>query len=373
MEKVENLFFDKIIKEASLGNIDCDFFVPICFGTKELINNEYVDLTVPSNFDNAMIPTLLIKDRKKIVESIYDYVSLAKEFYSDDVRLMDVSCKEKYIISSLLSNALVTDFNDISNLFERHTNFISDSSMNIFEESTNIGYSNILKSNIFVKLNKESIVQETPYGLDIWLEDDNSEVLYDFPTIRFGIDQDKAYIYAFQKKPNAKTDKKIERILRKVGEGFDESNTERDPIENPENLYSINPWSLIALSIAIPLIKNNSNVSSFVAPYFLINRWNSLGISYELIKTMQPDNIEFINKKEEQLLKHDELQRNITDKFIRTFRRMEHHFSNINITSNQLDTDSCLHVAVGEEYKCNNSLLNEVYTLANSNNKNKTR
>ncbi len=297
MKKIEKIFFEDIIKEASSGNIDCDFFVPICFGTKELVDNRYVDLTKAKDFDNAMIPTLLVKDRNQIVESIYDYVELAKDFYSDDIRLNDVSCKEKYIISSLLSNALVTDFSDIDGLFKRHTRFMNDQTMLDFIEPTNIGYSNILKSNIVVKLNKESIVQETPYGLDIWLEDENNQVVYDFPTVRFGIDEDKAYIYAFQKKTDGKTDKKIERILRKIGEGFDESNTDRDPIENPENLYSINPWSLVALSIAMPLIKNNSNVSSFVAPYFLVNRWNAVGISYDILKEKYKDNEGFLKKK----------------------------------------------------------------------------
>ncbi len=52
---------------------------------------------------------------------------------------------------------------------------------------------------------------------------------------------------------------------------------------------------------------------------------------------------------------------------------MEHHFSNISITSHQLDVDSCLHLQVSDEYNCNNTLLNETYTLANNcTTKNKT-
>lgn len=374
MEKYEKIFFEEIVKDASVGDINCGFLVPICFGTRELVNGEYVDLGIPKDFGNMIIPTLLIKDRDKVVESIYEYVNLAKEFYKDEIILDYVDNKEKYIIASLLSNTLTSDFNDIDLLFKRHSNFISDNTMLDFLEVTNLGYCDILKSNVVVKLNKQSIVQETPYALDIWLEDDDEEILYKFPSVRFGIDVDKAYIYAVQRSENDIVNKKIERILRKVGEGFDEKNSDKDPVENPENLYSINPWSLVALSIAIPLIKNNSNVKEFVAPYFLVNRWNAPEVSYNIMKEKYPDNYKALQKKEEQILKQDIIQRNITDKFIRNFRRLEHHFSNFNIVSYQLENDSCLHLQIDNEYNCNNTLLSEVSNLSNSyNNKNKTK
>ena len=243
-------FYNEIIKEAATGYIDCDFFIPICFGTRELVNNELVDITIAREFPNAMVPTLIIKDREKLNSSIIRYVNLAKDFYKDDKRLMDVSNKDKYIIASLLSNVLVNDFNDFNNLFERNSNFLEDKSLEEFENPVNIGYVDKLKSNVIVKIAKQSIVEESPYGMKISLADDNDEIIYKFPTIRFGIDNNKAYIYAIQQEDTVEN-KKIERLLRKVGEGFDEKNSEKDEIENPENLYSVSPWSLVALSIFI--------------------------------------------------------------------------------------------------------------------------
>lgn len=369
MKKIEDIFYDEIVKEAANGAIDCGFIMPICFGTKELKNNEIVDVAIAKDFENTMIPTLLIKDRNKLSESINKYVSLAKTFYRDDPRLDDTTDKEKYIISKLLVNTLVTDFSDISNLFDRYSDFLNDKSLDSFIEPKNIGYSSILKSNIMVSLEKQSIVEETPNAFSISLVDNDENILYKFPDIRFGISKDKAYIYAVQTKDNNEN-KKIERILRKTGEGFDEKNTERDPVSNPENLYSVSPWALVALSIAIPIIKNYTGATEFLVPYFLVNRWNSLEISYSLLKEKYKDQTntpfveQLLNKKEVQISTHEDTQRNVTDKFIRNFRRLDHHFSNINIDSFQLEMDSCLHFKVEDNYICNNSLLNEVYSIA---------
>lgn len=364
-------FYNEIIKEAAIGFVDCDFFMPICFGTRELVNNELRDITNARYFSNAMIPTLIIKDREKLNRSITKYVDLAKDFYKDDIRLEDVSNKDKYIITSLLSNILVADFNDLDNLFTRHSNFLENKSLEEFESPVNIGYIDKLNSNVVVQITKQSIVEETPYGMEISLQDDNNKIIYKFPTIRFGIDNNKVYIYAVQQ-DDIVENKKIERLLRKVGEGFDEKNSERDEIEYPENLYSVSPWSLVALSIFIPIMKNYTNVDEFVAPYFLVNRYNAVEISYEILKEKYKDNIEderiqrMIKKNEDAVNSHDELQRNITDKFIRNFRRLDHHFENIDVDMFPLEQDSMIHFKVGNGLECNNSLLKEVYIVSNS-------
>lgn len=372
MDKIEEIF-DEIIKEAAIGRIDCDFFMPICFNTVMVEGNSYKEITVSDTFNNTMLPTVIIKDKEKLINSISDYIEVAKSFYNNDKRVNDTSCPEKYIISSLLSNTLTTDFNDLDRLFRRGKSFILDESLSMFDEVQNIGYSSVLKSNIMVQRNKQSIAQETPYGIDIHLEDNDGSILYKFPTIRYGVDEDKVYIYSIQGDTTLNNNKKIERVLRKVGEGFDEKNENRDPVENPENLYSINPWSLVALSIFIPLIQNDTSINKIVAPYFLVHRYNAIEVSYAYLKEKYKDIPLLLSKKEEQVNRIDEIQRNITDKFLRTFRRLDHHFSNINITSFELDMDGCLHLQTNDEYSCNNTLLNDVYTIANDyNSKNKS-
>lgn len=362
-----NVFYDEIIKEAALGKIDCGFLIPICFDTKILKNNELERKTNAKYFYNVMSPTLIIKNEEKLNQSMINYINLAKKFYSQDVRLLDSPNPEKYILSSCLVNALPGDFNDISNLFERYSNFIMDSSLNDFFKTQNIGYSDILKSSINVTLQKQSIVEETPYAFRMELiSDDNQK--YILPDVRFGISDGKCYIYAIQNMDKDCKNKSIERRMRKVGEGFDEKNSSKDPILEPENLYSVGPWDLISLAIAIPLIKNYSDVNEFVAPYFLVNRWNAVEISYQLLteKYNKDLNNPIIQKRLEKIKNHDIIQRNVTDKFIRSFRRMEYHFDNIEVDSFPLEMDSTLHFKVGEDVICNNSLLTEIYSLSNN-------
>ena len=302
MDNIEQIFFEEIIKEAATGYIDCGFFVPICFSTKELVNGQIREITNAKSFDNTMIPSLVIQDRQQLTNDIASYLEVAKNFYQLDPRVNDSNNKSKYIIVSLLANTLVTDFTDLSKLFKRHTNFILDDSLIDFVGGKNIGYSDMLKSNIIVSLDKQSVVEETPYGINIRLEDDLGNTIYDFPTIRYGISDNKAYIYAIQGKKHAITNKKIERILREK--------------------YK--------------------------------NQMSSLKVK------------SFIERKREQVESHDTVQRNITDKFIRSFRRLDHHFDNITIESFQLDIDSSLHFKVDSECKCNNALLSEVYNLSNN-------
>lgn len=370
MENVENIFYNEIIQEAATGYVDCDFFIPICFETKELKNNVLESITTAKYFPNVMTPTLLIKDRTHLTDSIRQYVELAREFYKNDARLIDMDehTKDKYIISSLLANTLVTDFNDIDSLFVRHSNFLKDDSFFKFLEPQNIGYSSILESNVMVEVEKQSIVEETPYGLKLSLQDEQGNTTYVFPIIRFGISDNKAYIYAVQGMED-NNNKKIERKLRKIGEGFAEGEEEKDPVNYPENLYSVSPWAIAALSIAVPFIRRHSGIEEFVAPYFLVNRWNAVEISYEILKEQykgreEEDKIKkVLSRKEEMVVHHDDIQRNITDKFIRNFRRLDHHFSNINIDSFPLEMDSSLHFTVDSSLQCNNHLLEELYLL----------
>lgn len=360
-----NIFYDEIMTEASTGKIDCGFLIPICFDTKILKGTELESVTEAKYFYNVMTPTIIIKNEDQFNKSMSRYLDLASAFYSSDIRVADSSNQGKYILSSCLVNALPGDFNDISELFKRYSNFVSDSSLVDFLETKSIGYSSILKSNINVTLEKQSIVEETPYAFHIELVDDE-EKKYTLPDVRFGISDGKCYIYAIQNMDNDSKDKSIERRMRKVGEGFDEKNSSRDPVSEPENLYSVGPWDLLSLATVIPLIKSYANIDEFVAPYFLVNRWNAVEISYQLLTEKYKDDLDnsVVKKRLEKVKSHDSVQRNITDKFIRSFRRMAHHFSNIEIDAFPLEMDSALHFKVGDELNCNNSLLTEVYSLA---------
>ena len=74
---------------------------------------------------------------------------------------------------------------------------------------------------------------------------------------------------------------------------------------------------------------------------------------------------------EEDIKAHDYIQSNLTEKLIRTFRRIVYHFSNINISSYPYELDDYLTLINNGDYNCNNVLLDEIYNLERSMNNEK--
>ena len=125
-EKLIEKILDEIIEEARTGEINCEFLIPICFNAKVLDDGTLKETTIKEEINGCMIPTLIIKNKEKVIKSIKDYLDEATKFYVRDYHLDDTLRKEKFIISSLLSNMLITDFTDFDQLFKRHHQFIKN-------------------------------------------------------------------------------------------------------------------------------------------------------------------------------------------------------------------------------------------------------
>jgi hypothetical protein len=70
---------------------------------------------------------------------------------------------------------------------------------------------------------------------------------------------------------------------------------------------------------------------------------------------------------------HEVIQRNLSDKFLRYFRRLEYNFCNVNLTSYPFDIDTSAHIYLDNYSDCNNSLLKEMYELYNKKEKQKNK
>ena len=284
---------------------------------------------------------------------------------------------EATILTLLWNNATEDDFKNPIEYIKRYISFMdqpTNLNLNTYE---NIGYSSILDSDIEVCIKEEEIYEETPYGF--YMRATNGNLYYNFPVIRFGIHDNKAYIYAIQQRKEKNTEekdifdyqKKIHRRLFKVNENFTKEEN-IDNIEYPENLTGISPSALVSLTYLLSLL-NNENINDVIVPIFLPVRYNAKEISYlykiDLLKKKGYD-VEFINNEYHNLLnKHEEIQRNLSDKLLRHFRRLDLLFENIKITSMPFELDNNIHLNVDEYKNSNNRLLNEIYELGNKNNK----
>lgn len=350
MDQVLDIFYNEIIPEAAKGRIECFFTYNTIFDTIiEDVPITKIEVTYPG----VLAPTLIIKNKAEFNQLLYEYVILAYEFYKENDS--EESLGKDYlksIMTLLWSDATSVDFANPEKYIRRRINFIKDQTLLSapdYSFETSIG-------TLKVRVHKEQIYNETPYYVEFLIDD------YPLPLVKCGISNGTAYIYAIQ---NSKLprDKKLNRALYKVNEGIDLSKEEDDNIIHPENLKGITPSTLLSASLIISLLKS-LGIKDIVIPVLLITRWNAKEIAtYLKSYNYDADGVEeYLDSSRE---KHDIIQRNLSDKFIRTFRRLEYHFSNIEITAIPFIDDVDMHIEVEDTMECNNPLLKEMYLLFN--------
>lgn len=362
-----DIFYNEIIKEASFGRVDCGMIYNVLFETN--INGKVV---YKVNDNSLFVPTLMIKDKNKFDEALMKYYCEAHKFYEGTLD-EDINY-DKAILTLLWNNATTDDFNDPINYINRYIDFLNNS----ISLENDTYYSEILDSNINIQIKKEPIYEETPYAL--YIKSTKNNLYYDFPVVRFGISNNTCFIYAVQQEKNKKEitednlkyQKKIHRLLFKVNEGFNESIT--DNINNPENITGISPSALVSLTITLSLL-NNLGIKKIIIPSFLPVRYNAKEISYkvriDLLKSKGKDVESLNNIMHDYQENHEMIQRNISDKLLRYFRRLEYSFENINVKNLPYELDSNTHLELDNYKTCNNKLLEELYLLNNVKNKGK--
>lgn len=348
-----DLFYNKVIKEASQGDIDCFLHYNIIFNT--FIAEDDLLISGYTNNENVLIPTLYIKNKQKFDCLLIKYVELAKVFYQntdfDDVRLKDIFesvgngiSKEKLILTLLWLNATYDDFADPISFLEKRIAYFLESQ--VISDSV-IGYSKILKSKIFMEQKKDDIEYETPYRLLFSLENINGR--YYLPEVKYGIFNGTIFIYAIQNGsiPLVKNSKEINRCLYKVGEGFNNALTE---------LKDITPSFLLSINLALSYF-NSLGFKKIVVSAAFVERWNSAVISIE-------KSLLSIEERKEYLIKQEGIYQNTTEKLIRTFLRLAYHYDGMDIISYPFEAGSNLTIVIEDLNNCNNQLLAETSILA---------
>ena len=369
MNEILDLFFNQVAREAATGRVDCGIMQNVLFKTNVYGRTLYkLSNEIKSNQD-FIIPTLEINDFDNFCHALIEYYLIADNFYKNISEDFD---RKKLILTSLFNNANVEDFKNPVDYIKRRTYFILNPIMEVNKE-IDIGYSEVLESNIYITLKKEPINEETPYGL--YIKSVKDKEIHNFPIVRFGVVNNQAYFYAVQDdkyKKEVKTDynKKINRKLYKVNENFLEPKFDNNS-DYPENLNAIVPSQLLSLTICLSLLEK-MNIERVLVSSFLPIRYNSKEILYIVKKNQQmKKDISFEKIKNEfhdNQIKHEELQRNLSDKFLREFRRLDYIFNNFNITSYPFELDSYSHFKLSEYDGSNNPFLNEIYSLVKNQN-----
>lgn len=365
-----NVFYDEIINEASTGRVDCFFMMNLLFST--YIREENKTIEAKKNDDGRyLIPRLVIKNKDNFNKLLTEYLALARKkydlsIYQDELTFADVENYEqvinKIILTTLWANATYDDFSESEEFLRKQIAFLKDETFSEYEEPTIIGYSETLGGYVEVENIQETILNETPNSLKISVIEPETNERYTFPLVRYGIEDNKCYIYAVQKNKRYdeenKFKKKVNRRLFQIGENFD---TKNDTYENygEGNLKNVSASFVVASNIALGLLASKG-ITDVVVPSILIERWNAKETGIIVKSKREENSQEYIDSNKEE---HNKIQNNLTEKLLRTFLRIVSHNKTFNVTAYPFDIDSSLHIKTSEELDCNNTLLNETFLI----------
>ena len=357
MDKIE-IILDEVLKELEVGIVNAEI--------RYLLK---IHQNTSSHFER--IPCFNIKDKNKLVLKIKEYISLFnnsnEQLYADSEESF---IKRKIVL--LFADMSINDFNDPVLYVDRRINFYNTP---LFEDKI-IENVDSLESNIEIKIKKYD--KETPYGFaSIIYDDTNSYIL---PTISYGISDDICYIYAIQdynKHEKNPYYNKIKRKLYKLNDKVLDSETDeykqyknRQSSYYPENISDVSPGALLALTIFLNEIEKHGIYKVRVISYLPVrydNKVRSIAkkcLKEGKLKNLSKDEIRknYLNLIDEQR----KIQSNITEKLIRTFFRVAHHFENVIISSLPMELDDKLNINLTKFEYSDNEILNEVINKSNS-------
>lgn len=364
------VFYDEIINEASTGRVDCFFMMNLLFSTYLKEENKTIEAKKDDD-GRYLIPTLVIKNKENFNKLLTEYLTLARTKYDltkyyEALEFSDIKNHEqvinKLILTTLWANATYDDFSDSEEFLRKQISFLKDNTFSEYNEPTIIGYSEMLGGYVEIENISEPILNETPNSLKISLVEPETNEKYTFPLVRYGIKDGKCYIYAVQKNKKFDIDnnfkKKVNRKLFKIGENFD---TKNDTYENYKegNLKDVSASFVVASNIALGLL-SSKGISDIVVPSILIERWNAKEKNIIVRSGREENKEEYIETNKDE---HNEIQRNLTEKLLRTFLRIISHNNTFEVMSYPFDIDSSLHIRTSPELDCNNSLLNETFLI----------
>lgn len=364
------VFYDEIINEASTGRVDCFFMMNLLFSTYLKEENKTIEAKKDDD-GRYLIPTLVIKNKENFNKLLTEYLTLARTKYDltkyyEALEFSDIKNHEqvinKLILTILWANATYDDFSDSEEFLRKQISFLKDNTFSEYNEPTIIGYSEMLGGYVEIENISEPILNETPNSLKISLVEPETNEKYTFPLVRYGIKDDKCYIYAVQKNKKFDVDnnfkKKVNRRLFKIGENFD---TKNDTYENYKegNLKDVSASFVVASNIVLGLL-SSKGINDIVVPSILIERWNAKEKNIVLRSKKEEKPKEYIETNKDE---HNGIQSNLTEKLLRTFLRIVSHNNTFEVIAYPFDIDSSLHIRTCSELDCNNSLLNETFLI----------
>ena len=342
--------FYELIKEAKDARVSIDGDEwPIGFNSN--IEGEYIG-------NKRNLSTLVIENKEEFFSYLEKYINKELElnrrymYFSDNEERNHI----KALMTYLFANMSTEDFIHPVNCLRRRIAYLEDSTFSLFDEE--IDFKPIPDSKLIIKQSIQSIYMETPYIIDMFIERNGS--IIQLPYISYGICEENGekvcYIYSIMNHPAKKNfvideqlAKKVNRIMFKMNKGVVEDES-REYGELEDSIINVTP-SFAFVHVTFLTMLQSKGINKVKAVPYLPVRYLSRAVAAE--KAEDPN----IRKQRED--RNNQIQRNATDKFIRTFRRAAYHMEGAEIIGYPYEFDENLTMELhGREV--NNELLQDV-------------
>lgn len=371
---IEEIFFNQILPNLKNGSIE----IPI-YNTNS--NGDIFTFNVLVDaYDETSPYYLCIQDKEKLVNSLYEYMKIMLSNDSS-INKQNIYDKIKYYLTLLWVNATYEDLRNPVRFIQKYIDFNNNP---LFEDeftyASNIESLNDADIDVIIK--REPANMETPYSFNaqINLFDNGKENNYYLPSICYGVSGDICYIYSIQNSgmfaSNPEFEKKIKRLLYKMNENVSSHESEDfkeykrlekqgNNMEDefyPENISDVSVSAILALTVFMDSLNDMGIKNIKVVPFLPIrykNRKSEYEKKYQLkLKQLKVDEIKELkqNLEEKRLL----IQSNLTNKFVRDFMRLKHHFNGIGILSYPMEVDEYLSVNINNMECHNNKLIENI-------------
>lgn len=399
---IKHIFFDGVIPEANRSEVS----ILESDGYEHIYNigfNACVEGKLNSGSFDDPKPILMINNKKQLLNTLEKYileVDKTNNYFSD----CEYNEKIKAYMSFVWNNAIYEDFASPTTYLKKQIDFLQNSKFELgeFIYATNIDFSSVINaknksavnllngSDIVVCVKRQGIKQETPFVFEVKIkkEIDGVECAYHLPSISYGISNEECYIYAVQEPKQDRDNsfaKSVNRIFYALNSEVSEKETneynelKREGVSEyshyninqdgdiiydyfPENISDVSPSAVIALtifldSLLVYKIDRVKVVSCLPVRYYgkelFYLKKHAYKVNKDNMTKEEADKLLLEYKKE-----HLRIQKNLSEKLIRNFRRIEHHYNSSLILREPLEMDEYLHFRFSEFTNSNNLLLN---------------
>lgn len=278
---------------------------------------------------NPELPTLQIKDEDTFKTLLFDYVNeylASNRLYTKpemlDAEFSNVENKTLYALTTLFANATFSDFENTNSYLTKRIGFLKNNL--VFENNNWINCGNfegVKDAHILIKMAENKHTLEAPDRLEIKvvkINDNETEEVY-LPSVIFGIYNNTAYVYTAQNlklsnTPCEKLQKELNRARYKINKNI--SQDEQD----------VEPFEIISTTLFCGFLKS-ININKICVNNYLPMRYFA---KQQANINKAKNNEEILNELSN---KQQLIQENLTNKFTKTFLRIQEQSNAISLYS----------------------------------------